>query len=69
MTLMTRTIDQYVEDDLPNAKSRIEEEHELEEGIVIGFDAAGPIHIRSLDPKGGTTTHCPAFPVENCSIW
>jgi hypothetical protein len=34
--------DQYEDDELPNARSR-EEEEELERGIVIGFDAAGPI--------------------------
>jgi hypothetical protein len=39
--------DEYHDDALPNAKS-MEEEHEIEDGIVIGFDAAGP--IRSMDP-------------------
>jgi hypothetical protein len=39
---------EYHADELPNARS-IEEEHQMEDGIVIGFDAAGP--IRSLDPS------------------
>jgi len=38
----------YHDDYLPNAKTRDEDEH-MERGIVIGFDARGP--IRSHDPK------------------
>lgn len=40
--------DIFVDDSLPNVKSR-EEEHELEIGTVIGFDAKGP--IRALDEQ------------------
>jgi Phosphatidylinositol-specific phospholipase C, X domain/Phosphatidylinositol-specific phospholipase C, Y domain/C2 domain len=40
--------DVFVDDSLPNVKSR-EEEHELENGIVTGFDTKGP--IRALDEK------------------
>ncbi len=43
--------DEYDPDELPTVLSREEEEAELDQGIVIGFDSAGPIKAKKSTEK------------------
>lgn len=48
--------DEYQPNDLPMVLSRDEDETELDKGIVIGFDSAGPIKAKK-DHEGNTIQH------------
>jgi hypothetical protein len=50
--------DVFVDDSLPNIKSR-EEEHELEIGTVLGFDAQGPIRALDEEEQNNIVKHSP----------
>ena len=50
--------DVFVDDSLPNVKSR-EEEHELEVGTVLGFDAKGPIRALDEEEQNNIVKHSP----------
>ncbi|KAG7367438.1 phosphatidylinositol-specific phospholipase C, X domain containing protein [Nitzschia inconspicua] len=50
--------DVFVDDSLPNVRSR-EEEHELEIGTVIGFDAKGPIRALDKQEQKNIVKHTP----------
>ncbi|KAL3925338.1 MAG: hypothetical protein SGILL_000478 [Bacillariaceae sp.] len=48
--------DVFADDSIPNVQSR-EEEHELEEGTVIGFDAKGPIRAMDEEEQNNIVKH------------